>query len=733
LTGTPTVKDSKLYYGSIFSALTCFDTSTCGKRWTGPFMITSTPCVTNDAVYVGAIGGLFCVAKDSGSTKWTFKTKGIISGSPISCGDRIYFGTSDGNFYCVDKSGKELFSYYTGSSINDTIICNNNMVFFSTEDGKLYCLAEEGYKTKPVKIVLTSDKSMIGTNQSVKIRVNAFDIENRSVEAKNIVWTIEPKDMGTITPEGMFTAGTKTGKVTITGCIGKVCDKVDIEIADISSFVTRIEVKPDGATATVGMPIKFEATAYDKYSKTVDGVMFNWSVEPKDAGKFDNNGTFTPESTGDCTVTASIGKMSTSVKLTIIKVTTLSIEPTQITVNYGLTQQFKVTVKDNNDKDIVNPTLTFSCTPSELGAIDSKGLFTAGNTELDGTITVEGYGLKATANVRVEELKFAKIETKDTELVFENINPGKSQSSVLTLTNTGNIADSFTISANTDWILVSPKSDTINPGKSQDITIMLKSSALKKNAILNGELTIKTSAPQPIIILVKVTVNSGVDCFEFSTVLDFQSVPRGTVKTMTKTITFIGDQKGTLKPNVPWITVKPDSFSGVKQIDVSITVIASAMPAGESFEGEIAILGSDTCKDTKISVTAKTEKDIQVKLTINSKNAIINGNKTNLDVPPQTIKGNTMVPLRFIAEAFGCQVNWNASEKKITINRGSFEMFLWMDKTKALVNGQERTLKAPPTSVKGKTLVPLRFIAEAFGATVNFNSKTQEIDILWTP
>ena len=733
LTGTPAVKDGKVYYGSIFSSFECYDAATGSKKWKGPFMISSAPCVTSDSVYVGAIGGLYCLSKDSGSTRWQFETEGIISGSPVACGERIFFGTSDGDFYCVSPSGKVLFKYNAGSSINDTIICSNGLVYFTTEDGKLFCLAEEGYKSRPAKIILTSERSSIGNGQTIKIRANAYDFENKDVDTKDIVWTITPSDMGTITPDGMFTAGSKNGKVSISGCLGGVCDKIEIEIADISEFISKIEVKPEGATATVGVPFKFEAIAYDKNSKVADNSRFTWSAEPKNAGKFDSNGNFTPESEGECTVTASIGKINGSAKLTIIKVSSLVIEPEQSTINYGQTQQFKVTVKDNNDKIVENPTLTYACSPSELGTIDANGLFTAGNSDHEGTVTVSGYCLSATAKVKVEELKQAKIETKNTEVVFENIDPGKSVSSVITIGNFGNIPDDIAATTDSDWILLSPKTGTIEPGKTMDITVMLKSSALKKNAQFSGKVTVKSSAPEPIVIPVNVTVNSGIDCYESNTSLNFQTVPRGTVKTMTKKITFIGNQKGKLQPNVPWISIKPDTFDGAKELDVLVTVTASALPSGESFDGEILLLGSDLCKDAKINVTVRTEKDIQIKLVMNSKNGLINDNKTVLDVPPQAIKGNTMVPLRFIAEAFGCQVAWNAGEKKITITRGTFEMVLWMDKTKAKVNGQDKVLKAPPTSVKGKTLVPLRFIAEAFGATVNFDSKTQEIDILWAP
>ena len=63
-------------------------------------------------------------------------------------------------------------------------------------------------------------------------------------------------------------------------------------------------------------------------------------------------------------------------------------------------------------------------------------------------------------------------------------------------------------------------------------------------------------------------------------------------------------------------------------------------------------------------------KDWQtVELTINSKEAYINGKKAALDVPATIINGRTMLPARFIAEALGCEVEYLADTKKVIIRR----------------------------------------------------------------
>jgi len=57
----------------------------------------------------------------------------------------------------------------------------------------------------------------------------------------------------------------------------------------------------------------------------------------------------------------------------------------------------------------------------------------------------------------------------------------------------------------------------------------------------------------------------------------------------------------------------------------------------------------------------------KITLTIGSKEALVNGKKVTLDVPAQIVKGSTVVPVRFITEALGCKVAWDAKTETITV------------------------------------------------------------------
>lgn len=108
-----------------------------------------------------------------------------------------------------------------------------------------------------------------------------------------------------------------------------------------------------------------------------------------------------------------------------------------------------------------------------------------------------------------------------------------------------------------------------------------------------------------------------------------------------------------------------------------------------------------------------------------------NGSQLSFDVPPTLIEGRTMLPLRAIFEAFGATVDWNDSEKKVKGVKGSSIVELQIDNKTAKVNGKDIVLDVPGTLVNGRTMVPARFIAESFGADVGWIPETRTVTITY--
>lgn len=92
--------------------------------------------------------------------------------------------------------------------------------------------------------------------------------------------------------------------------------------------------------------------------------------------------------------------------------------------------------------------------------------------------------------------------------------------------------------------------------------------------------------------------------------------------------------------------------------------------------------------------------------------------------------GVTLVPMRVIAEAFGAQVIWNGEAKSVTVNLGDKSIVVTIDSKTATVNGEEMALEeAPELTENGFTMIPLRFISEQLGAEVGYIHETQTITV----
>ncbi|MBQ9429840.1 MAG: copper amine oxidase N-terminal domain-containing protein [Clostridia bacterium] len=121
---------------------------------------------------------------------------------------------------------------------------------------------------------------------------------------------------------------------------------------------------------------------------------------------------------------------------------------------------------------------------------------------------------------------------------------------------------------------------------------------------------------------------------------------------------------------------------------------------------------------------APAETKTEVKLTIGSTTAYVNGQAQTLDVAPVIENSRTLMPLRFIAEAMGASVEWDGATGTATLTEGTNVVVITLGSTTATVGGATVTLDVPAASRNGRTLLPVRFIAESFGATVAWDGAT---------
>jgi hypothetical protein len=175
--------------------------------------------------------------------------------------------------------------------------------------------------------------------------------------------------------------------------------------------------------------------------------------------------------------------------------------------------------------------------------------------------------------------------------------------------------------------------------------------------------------------------------------------------------------------------------TGVERFEISTT---AKMYAGDKIatcadikEGMAVTLTYDK-KGTKTFVTKITMPSPKtvIKLTVGLGAMSINGKNQLIDAPPYIKDGTTMVPLRVVTEAFGASLTWNQADKRITLQKGSMIIICWIGRTDALVGGVSTPVKqAPEQDKSGRTMVPIRFMSEIFGADVQWDQVSRTITI----
>ncbi|MDD5639142.1 MAG: copper amine oxidase N-terminal domain-containing protein [Candidatus Pacebacteria bacterium] len=146
----------------------------------------------------------------------------------------------------------------------------------------------------------------------------------------------------------------------------------------------------------------------------------------------------------------------------------------------------------------------------------------------------------------------------------------------------------------------------------------------------------------------------------------------------------------------------------------------------------IVLIGSNFA-----SVTAQEQK---IELVFHVENSLytINGIEYQMDrdVYPLICKNRTFLPIRFVVDPIGAFLSWEGHERKVIIGIENKKIELWIDNPIARVNGIKTQIDSNPEIVpfilQGRTMLPIRFIAENLGAQVNWDAETKEIEIIWT-
>ena len=160
---------------------------------------------------------------------------------------------------------------------------------------------------------------------------------------------------------------------------------------------------------------------------------------------------------------------------------------------------------------------------------------------------------------------------------------------------------------------------------------------------------------------------------------------------------------------------RESSIKGAVWVDAMDELAGGGAGAGE----QDAILQFDWQKAKEVAKTSSASGKVQPVGT-DPIQVFVKGQKLSFDSQPVIQNSRTLVPLRAIFEALGATVQWDNASRTVTAQKDGHKIGLTIGKSQATVDGQTKTLDVPASIQNGRTLVPLRFIGEAFDNQVNY-------------
>lgn len=175
---------------------------------------------------------------------------------------------------------------------------------------------------------------------------------------------------------------------------------------------------------------------------------------------------------------------------------------------------------------------------------------------------------------------------------------------------------------------------------------------------------------------------------------------------------------------------------------VTINGAPVAVQADGRFTGTIAQLVEGTnlvtvaARDAVGNTTTRTltvtySANRLIRMKIGSVSALAGSDTLKLPVAPVIRNGTTFVPLRFVSEAFGASVQWDSTFQLIDISLGGRTIRLQIGNKTAVVNGSNKAISLPPFLQEGTTMVPIRFVSEILGARVVWDAATKTVSIFF--
>lgn len=181
-----------------------------------------------------------------------------------------------------------------------------------------------------------------------------------------------------------------------------------------------------------------------------------------------------------------------------------------------------------------------------------------------------------------------------------------------------------------------------------------------------------------------------------------------------------------------WKTINADLTAFQPVYPVSLNRIYVANPAdGQDERLAVGAIAIDDIAFQYKATTAVAAKN-KVVLTLGKTDVLINGQKSslgNVAAPYGSKDGRTMVPVRFVTQALGGTIEWDQVNKKVGVLRGTQLADMWVGQKTMVMNGKTIVSDAAPEFKGTTTMVPLRILSEYFNWSISYDPKAKTVTL----
>jgi len=250
-----------------------------------------------------------------------------------------------------------------------------------------------------------------------------YDQEDKIMPGVTVIWSTSHEQIATVNNQGVA-SGVAAGQSTITATVSGLSTNATLDVLPLI-IPTRIEIEPASVTIQEGGEENLSATVFDQNDGEVETNSLVWSSSDEAVLTVDQNGLVTGNKEGEATISVTLGEITASVNIKVEPVvpivTTIIVNPENISVDRGEKVVFSATVLDQFDREMEGIEVEWESPFPCIASIDEEGSsygYSTGSTP----IIARAEGVEGNGTLEVAALPSGSPESMDGEwhMCYEN-------------------------------------------------------------------------------------------------------------------------------------------------------------------------------------------------------------------------------------------------------------------------------------------------------------------------